>query len=83
MIGIRPPAGAPAQVRIYYVECDPELDPKHCDDKPYGAVIPTANFEPLPWVMPLQETSIALSHVSRAAVARIARLGTPEFTKTP
>jgi histidine ammonia-lyase len=47
----------------------------------YGAVIPTANFEPLPWVVPLQTTSIALGHVSRAAVARITRLTTPEFTK--
>jgi histidine ammonia-lyase len=84
IFGIRPDADAHAKVRAYYVECDPEDDPKHdpkyCDDKPYGAVIPTANFEPLPWVMPLQTTSIALGHVSRAAVARITRLSTPEFT---
>jgi histidine ammonia-lyase len=80
ILGIRPPADARLQVRFYYVEC-PELDPKRCDDKPYGAVIPTANFEPLPWVLPLEATSIALSHLSRAAAARIARLGAPEFTK--
>ncbi len=69
--GIRPEAGAPAQVRAYYVERD-DL---------YGAVIPTANFEPLPWVVPLEASGIALSHVSRTAAARITRLGAPEFTK--
>jgi histidine ammonia-lyase len=69
--GIRAEAGAPAQVRAYYVERG-EL---------YGAVIPTANFEPLPWVVPLEASCIALSHVSRAAAARITRLGAPEFTK--
>jgi histidine ammonia-lyase len=68
---IRPEAGATAQVRAYYVE----------RDGLYGAVIPTANFEPLPWVVPLEASSIALSHVSRAAAARITRLGAPEFTK--
>jgi histidine ammonia-lyase len=79
--GIRPDAGAPAQVKAYYVECDPKPDPKYCDDKPYGAVIPTANFEPLAWVVPLEASNIALSHVSRAAAARMTRLGAPEFTK--
>jgi histidine ammonia-lyase len=74
--GIRPDAGAPAQVRAYYVEAD-----RSYPDRPYGAVIPTANFEPLPWVVPLEASSIALSHVSRAAAARITRLGAPEFTK--
>src|SRR5262249_52854863 len=77
--GIRPDADAPAQVKAYYVECDRQKDP-NCD-KPYGAVIPTANFEPLPWVVPLEATNSALSHMSRAAAARITRLGTHEFTK--
>jgi histidine ammonia-lyase len=31
--------------------------------------------------VPLEASSIALSHVSRAAAARITRLGAPEFTK--
>jgi len=77
--GIRPDVDAPAQVKAYYVECDRQKDP-NCD-KPYGAVIPTANFEPLPWVVPLEATSIALGHVSRSAAARITRLGAHEFTK--
>jgi histidine ammonia-lyase len=81
ILGVRPDADAPKKVRAYYVECDSGGDPRRCDNKPYGAVIPSANFEPLPWVMPLQTTSIALGHVSRAAVARITRLSTPEFTK--
>lgn len=80
ILGIRPGADAPAKVKAYYVQCDPKDDAKYCDDKPYGAVIPTANFEPLPWVIPLQTTSVALGHQSRAAVARITRLSTTEFT---
>jgi histidine ammonia-lyase len=46
----------------------------------HGAVIPTANFEPLPWVVPLESLGIALSHVSGASAARSTRLGMPEFT---
>jgi histidine ammonia-lyase len=79
ILGIRPDAGAPAKVRAYYVECVPRSD-LQCNDTPYGAVIPTANFDPLPWVVPLQTTSLALGHISRAAVARITRLSTHEFT---
>jgi len=69
--GIRPDSRAPAQVEAYFVD----------DGGVHGAVIPNANFEPLPWVVPLEALSIALSHVSRASAARITRLGSPEFTK--
>lgn len=68
--GIAPPPDAPNQVRSYYVTTGPVR----------GAVIPTANFEPLPWVMTLQSLGIALGRVSTASVARTVRLGTPEFT---
>jgi histidine ammonia-lyase len=68
--GLAPPAGASSQVLDYYVQ----------KGTLRGAVIPTANFEPLPWLLPLQSLSVALSHVSRAAAERITRLGTPEFT---
>jgi histidine ammonia-lyase len=80
ILGIRPDADAAVKVRAYYVECDSGSDLQGCADKPYGAVIPTANFDPLPWVVPLQTTSLALGHVSRAAVARITRISQPEFT---
>jgi histidine ammonia-lyase len=68
--GIAPPPDAPDQVRSYYVTTGPVR----------GAVIPTANFEPLPWVMPLESLGTALGRVSGASAARSARLGTPEFT---
>ena len=68
--GIRPPVGASDQVRSYFVTTG----------RVQGAVIPTANFEPLPWVVPLESLGIALSHVSRTSAARSTRLGTPEFT---
>jgi histidine ammonia-lyase len=45
-----------------------------------GAVIPTANFEPLPWVASLEKLNIVLSHVSRASAERMNRLGDPDFT---
>jgi histidine ammonia-lyase len=68
---IAPPGGASEQVLSYYVRTGPVR----------GAVIPNANFEPLPWVLPLQSLNVALSHVSRSAAARITRLGAPEFTR--
>lgn len=81
--GIQPDADAPKQVKAYYVgpvavknPCGPQSAPQVS-----GAVIPTGNFEPLRWVVSLQATAIALSHVSRAAAARITRLDAPEFTK--
>jgi histidine ammonia-lyase len=83
IFGIQPDASAPEQVKAYYVgpvdvtnPCGPEKATQVS-----GAVIPTANFEPLPWVVSLERSSIALSHVSRAAAARTTRLGSPEFTK--
>lgn len=68
--GIGPPAGASAQVGSYYVT----------RGRVQGAVIPTANFEPLPWVIPIETLGLAMSHVSRTSAARTTRLGSPEFT---
>lgn len=45
-----------------------------------GAVIPTANFSPLPWVISFQETAIALSYLSNASAQRTIKLGDPHFT---
>ncbi|MFB8789678.1 MAG: aromatic amino acid ammonia-lyase [Potamolinea sp.] len=45
-----------------------------------GAVIPTANFSPLPWVISFQEAAIALSHLSNASAQRTIKLGDPHFT---
>jgi histidine ammonia-lyase len=45
-----------------------------------GAVIPTANFSPLPWVISFQETAIALSYLSSASAQRTIKLGDPHFT---
>ena len=82
IFGIHPGADASEQVKAYYVgpvavqnPCGPESAPQVS-----GAVIPTGNFEPLRWVVSLQATGIALSHVSRAAAARITRLDAPAFT---
>lgn len=46
-----------------------------------GAVIPTANFSPLPWVISFQEAAIALSHLSNASAQRTIKLGDPHFTQ--
>ena len=82
IFGIHPDADAPGQAKAYYFgpvavqnPCGPGSAPQVS-----GAVIPTGNFEPLRWVISLQATGIALSHVSRAAAARITRLDAPEFT---
>lgn len=70
LVGAVPPPDAAPQERAYYVD----------GNGARGAVIPTANFEPLPWVLQLESLSAALTHVSSAATERILRLGTPEFT---
>lgn len=46
-----------------------------------GAVIPTANFSPLPWVISFQEAAIALSYLSNASAQRTIKLGDPHFTQ--
>ena len=83
IFGIQPDPDAPEQVKAYYVGPVAMKNPCGAESAPQvsGAVIPTGNFEPLRWVVSLQATSIALSHVSRAAAERINRLDTPEFTK--
>lgn len=45
-----------------------------------GALIPTGNFSPLPWVISFQEAAIALSHLSNASAQRIIKLADPHFT---
>ena len=42
--------------------------------KLYGAVIPTANFEPIPWVLDVEKLNIALGHMSASATQRIVKL---------
>ncbi|MGK7904659.1 MAG: histidine ammonia-lyase [Hormoscilla sp.] len=50
------------------------------DGRLRGAVLPTANFSPLPWVISFQEAAIALSHLSNASAQRTIKLGDDHFT---
>ena len=45
-----------------------------------GAVLPSANFEPLPWVIAFEQLGIALAHNSITSALRTTKLGTPDFT---
>jgi len=45
-----------------------------------GAVLPTANFEPLPWVLPFEQLSLALAHNSLANAQQVVKLNNPSFT---
>jgi histidine ammonia-lyase len=69
--GAEPSPKATPQELAYYVHGD-GVD---------GAVIPTANFEPLSWVLQLESLAVALAHVSDTSAQRIMRLGAPEFTR--
>jgi histidine ammonia-lyase len=69
--GTGPPPEAMPQELAYYVH----------GNGFEGAVVPTANFEPLSWVLQLESLSVALAHVSDTSAQRIMRLGTPEFTR--
>lgn len=48
-----------------------------------GAVLPTANFEPLPWVLAFEETGLALAHNALASAQRIIKLNDPHLTGLP
>lgn len=45
-----------------------------------GAVIPTANFETINWVIDFEALGIALSHVSQISTQRMMRLSSEKFT---
>lgn len=61
---------APPTAQSYYVR---EGDLK-------GAVIPSANFEPMSWVVAAEGLAAALRHVSSTSVQRMTRLGTSSMT---
>ena len=53
------------------------------DDNPgisANAVLPTANFDPLLWVIAFEEAAIVLAHASSSSAQRIGRLNDPAFT---
>lgn len=50
------------------------------NDDVAGAIIPTANFEPLPVTLALQRTTLALAHVSHNSVQRTLHLSDDHFT---
>ncbi|MFZ2314974.1 MAG: aromatic amino acid ammonia-lyase [Gammaproteobacteria bacterium] len=64
IIGIKPAANASPQEKSYYVS-NGEL---------FGAIIPTANFEPISWVLTIEKLNIALGHLSASATQRIIKL---------
>lgn len=44
-------------------------------------ISPSANFDPLNWVLGIQALSAGLSHVSKASCLRMIKLGNPAFTR--
>lgn len=50
------------------------------NDEVYGAVVPSANFEPLTWALGFEALGTALAHVSRSSCYRMIKLGTSHFT---
>lgn len=70
VLNATPPANTPTQVRSYYVS----------DGTLKGAIIPTANFEPLPIAITLQQAAITLSHVAHNSVQRTLRLDDERFS---
>jgi histidine ammonia-lyase len=52
-------------------------------EKVSGMVVPTANFEPMAWVLGFEAVGIALSHVSNMSCYRLIKLDTSTFTKLP
>ncbi|MCI1032014.1 HAL/PAL/TAL family ammonia-lyase [Raoultella terrigena] len=68
-IGVSAPSDRP-QDRLGYVD----------QNGVKGAVLPTANFEPLPWVLSFEQLSLALAHSSLANAQQVVKLNNPSFT---
>ncbi|WP_011581950.1 MULTISPECIES: aromatic amino acid ammonia-lyase [Chelativorans] len=51
------------------------------DDHLFGGAIPTAYFDPLPWVLDIQSMAVAFAHLSNASMQRAGRLINTHFTK--
>lgn len=64
VVDIRPSKEASPQEKAYYVS----------NGSLYGAVIPTASFEPIPWVLDIEKLNIALGHLSASSTQRIVKL---------
>lgn len=64
VINVMPPKNGSLQEKAYYVS----------DGKLTGAIIPTANFEPIAWVLNIERLNIALGHMSASATQRIVKL---------
>lgn len=47
---------------------------------PKGMIIPTANYDPLYWVLDFEALGIALSHLSKISIARVFNFGSPAIT---
>lgn len=67
-LGVRPASDLP-QAKRGYVEG--------------GAVLPTANFDPLPWVISFEELGIVLAHHATASSERTLKLNNPQHSKLP
>ncbi|UXS34644.1 histidine ammonia-lyase [Agrobacterium tumefaciens] len=48
-----------------------------------GAVLPTANFEPLTWVISFEEMAVVLAHNATTSSERVLKLNNPVHTKLP
>ncbi len=64
ILDIKPSQNATSQEKSYYVS----------NGVLFGAVIPTANFEPITWVLDTEKLNIALGHVSASSTQRIVKL---------
>ncbi|MEM9215983.1 MAG: aromatic amino acid ammonia-lyase [Cyanobacteria bacterium P01_F01_bin.150] len=69
VLDVAPPSSLPEEIALYVN-----------DGNVQGALIPTANFSPLPWTITFQEAAIALSHLSNASAQRTIKLADPHFT---
>lgn len=65
-VGVEPKSDLP-QARQGYVEG--------------GAVLPTANFDPLPWIIAFEELGIVLAHHTTASSERVLKLNNPTHSK--
>lgn len=73
LVGVKPEEERLSQVAEYFVD----------DGNLYGVVVPTANFEPIRWVLGVESLALSLAHASALASQRILRLGSTSYSQLP
>jgi histidine ammonia-lyase len=73
LLGVKSPSKREEESKHYV--------PKSKKSDIFGAVIPSSNFSPWPWILSFEKLGIAIGHLSIASAQRTIKLSDPRFTE--